>query len=230
MEQIEESNDLKNLYSCTKKQPIFVDVPELNFLMFDGKGHPAEEDFQLACEALFTISYIIKFKISRKKLDVDYKVNPMEVLWNLEKGNNKILFSWTMMIRQPDFVNNEVLDEAIQIALRKLKKIEHIRLYLKKSTKCKCIQAFHLGEYNKMNETLEKMISLAKSKNLDYKQCTHDIYLNDSRKTKPENLKTIMRLKVFSKKQLMIENLNSYNTLYRRIIFVAANSPTEQIT
>jgi hypothetical protein len=51
-----------------------------------------------------------------------------------------------------------------------------------------------------MNDTLEKMILLAKENNFDYEQYTHDIYLNDYRKTNPENLKTMMRIKVYNKK------------------------------
>lgn len=63
-----------------------------------------------------------------------------------------------------------------------------------------CVQAFHLGDYNEMNGTLEKMIEFAKANHFDYEQYTHDIYLNDSRKTKVQNLKTIMRIKVKPKK------------------------------
>jgi hypothetical protein len=44
------------------------------------------------------------------------------------------------------------------------------------------------------------MISFAKEKQLNCEKDTHDIYLNDSRKTKVENLKTIMRVKVCEKK------------------------------
>lgn len=199
MKVIELSDDLKTLYSSTKKQPFIVDVPKLNFLMFDGKGHPAEKDFQLACEALFTISYLIKFEVARKKLNVDYKVSPMEIIWNLEKYKDKISYSWTMMIMQPDIIKEEMIEDAIQISILKQKNIEHDRLYFKESDECKCVQAFHLGEYNKMNDTLEKMILLAKNNSLDYEQYTHDIYLNDSRKTRTENLKTIMRIKVYSR-------------------------------
>lgn len=199
MKIVELSDDLKTLYSSTKKQPFIVDVPRLNFIMFDGKGHPAEKDFQLACEALFTISYILKFEIARKKLDVDYKVSPMEVDWKLEKNKDKILFSWTMMIMQPAFIEKEMIEEAIQLSIKKQKSIESNRLYFKTSSECKCIQAFHLGDYNKMNDTLEKMISVAKEYDFDYEQYTHDIYLNDSRKTRLENLKTIMRIKVYGR-------------------------------
>lgn len=200
METIELSKELKTLYSSTKKQPFIVDVPAINFLMFDGKGHPAEEDFQLACEALFTISYLIKFGVARKRLNKDYKVNPMEVVWNLEKNNGNISFTWTMMIMQPDFVTKEIVEEAIAISILKQKNIADKRLYFETSDECKCVQAFHLGDYNKMNDTLNKMIVEAKNNNYEYDQYTHDIYLNDSRKTKTENLKTIMRIKVYGTK------------------------------
>jgi hypothetical protein len=199
MKVIELSDKLKILYSSTKKQPFIVDVPKLNFLMFDRKGHPDEKDFQIACETLFTISYLLKIEIARKKLNKDYKVNPMEVIWDLNKNNGKISFTWTMMIMQPDFITKEMIDEAIQISIKKQKNIDYKRLYLKISNECKCIQACHLGDYKKMNDTLNNMILEAKKNNYKYDQYTHDIYLNDSRKTKPENLKTIMRIKVYTK-------------------------------
>ena len=48
-----------------------------------------------------------------------------------------------------------------------------------------------------MNDTLDKMIAFAKQHHLNYDQYTHDIYLNDMRKTKPENYKTIMRIRTY---------------------------------
>jgi hypothetical protein len=47
----------------------------------------------MACEALFSLSYIIKFKIVRNKLNMDYKVNPIEVDWFLDKKTGKISFT-----------------------------------------------------------------------------------------------------------------------------------------
>ncbi len=82
-------DELKSLYGCTKKEPYFVEIPGMNYLVFEGTGHPEDKDFQLACEALFTISYILKFEISRKKLSIDYKVNPMEVKWELDKKDRE---------------------------------------------------------------------------------------------------------------------------------------------
>jgi hypothetical protein len=190
--------DLKHLYASTKKTSTLVEVPKMKFIMFDGKGHPNESDFQLAAEAIYTISYLLKFEIARKKQNIDYKVMPMEVIWNLNRGN-KISFTWTMMIMQPSFITGDMFQEAVELSIQKGKNIEYKRLRFEEYEEGLCVQAFHLGDYNKMNNTLENMISFAKENNLEYEIDTHDIYLNDVRKTKTENLKTIMRIKVNKK-------------------------------
>lgn len=198
MEKLDLKKDLKHLYASTKKTPTLVEVPKMKFIMFDGKGHPNEKDFQLSAEAIYTISYLLKFEIARKKQNIDYKVMPMEVIWKLDRGN-KISFSWTMMIMQPSFITESMFKEAIELAIKKGKTIEYNRLRFEEYQEGLCVQAFHLGDYNKMNDTLEYMLSFAKENALDYEIDTHDIYLNDVRKTKTENLKTIMRIKVDKK-------------------------------
>ncbi|MDO5575204.1 MAG: hypothetical protein Q4G60_14640, partial [bacterium] len=107
MNQLEYSDIQKTIYRSTCRKPFIIDVPAMNFLMFDGTGHPSGSDFQTACEALYTLSYIIKFDIARKQLDTDYKVNPMEVKWNLDKSGATTAFTWTMMIMQPDFITQD---------------------------------------------------------------------------------------------------------------------------
>lgn len=197
MERYELSEALKPLYTSTKRTPFFVEVPTFGYLTFNGNGHPAEEDFQIACEALYTLSYIIKFKIVRNKLDIDYKVSPMEVSWYLDKSEEKINFSWTMMIRQPEFVTEAMIHEAIDLAKQSGKEIAYDRVAYRKIEFGKCIQCFHLGDYNKMNDTLATMIEFARRNGLSCDQYTHDIYLNDMRKTKMENYKTIMRIRTY---------------------------------
>lgn len=195
MKTLDLKKDLKHLYASTKKTPILVEVPKMKFIMFDGKGNPNDPDFQLAAEAIYTISYLLKFEIARKKHNIDYKVMPMEVIWNLDR-TSKISFTWTMMIMQPSFITDEMFREAIEVSIQKEKNIEYKRLRFEEYEEGLCVQNFHLGDYNKMNDTLDSMISFAKEKSLEYAIDTHDIYLNDVRKTKTENLKTIMRIKV----------------------------------
>jgi hypothetical protein len=97
MEKFDFQKELKHLYANTKKVPTLIEVPNMNFIMFNGVGHPNEKDFQTAAKAIFTISYLLKFEIARKKFSKDYKVMPMEVIWELDRSNG-LSFSWTMMI------------------------------------------------------------------------------------------------------------------------------------
>jgi len=198
MDKFDFQKELKPLYASTKKVPTLFKVPKMNFIMFEGVGHPNDKDFQLGAEAIFTISYLLKFEVVRKKLNKDYKVMPMEVIWNLDRSNG-ISFTWTMMIMQPPFITEEMFREAVELSVKKKKNIEHTRLRFEAYEAGLCIQAFHSGDYKKMNDTLNNMILFAEGKQLNCERHTHDIYLNDSRKTKTENLKTIMRVKVYEK-------------------------------
>jgi len=193
---IDLSKELSPLYASSRKAPTIVTVPEMNFIMFDGTGHPNDQDFQISAEAVYTVSYIIKFEIARKMLDMDFKVMPMEVKWYLDKTNG-VSFSWTMMIMQPPFITEAMFAEAIEISIGKGKSIEHSRLRFAAYEGGLCVQSFHSGDYKKMNDTLQNMIRFAESNQLACDNYTHDIYLNDSRKTKTENLKTIMRVRAW---------------------------------
>ena len=167
--------------------------------MFDGSGHPNDKDFQISAEAIYTVSYLLKFEIARKRLDIDYKVMPMEVKWNLSRTNG-VSFTWTMMIMQPPFITDAMFAEAVEMAIKKGKNIEHNRLRYEAYEGGLCVQSFHAGDYKNMNDTFQNMIRFAEENQLACDNDTHDIYLNDSRKTKTENLKTIMRVKAWSKR------------------------------
>ena len=201
--------ELSYLYAPARKTPAIVSVPEMNFIMFDGAGHPSDKDFQVAAEAVYTVSYLLKFEIARKRLDMDYKVMPMEVRWSLDRTNG-LSFSWTMMIMQPHFLTRAMFEEATEIALRKGKSIAYDRLRFEACEEGLCVQAFHSGDYKKMNETLQSMIQFAEDNQLACERDTHDIYLNDSRKTKTENLKAIMRVRAHSDGEHIDEH-NNFN-------------------
>ena len=199
MNKPEFKDDLKSIYGISERKPYFVNVPAMGYLAFDGEGHPSGEDFQTACEALFTLSYLIKFDIARKTLGIDYKVSPMEATWFLDKNGAKTKFTWTMMIRQPDFVTEDTLAIAASLAKAKKKLIASERVRFSRVEFGKCVQCVHRGDYNEMNSTLAKMQAFADENGFDSDKYTHDIYLNDSRKTKTENLRAIMRLKIYER-------------------------------
>ena len=189
-------DNISILYKSKKKEAFFVDVPPMNYITYKGEGHPSGGDFQMACEALFSLSYIIKFKIVRKDLNIDYKVSPMEIDWFLDKSTGKTTFTWLMMIMQPDFVTDEMYHNGMMLAKNTKKDIDYSKVTFETKQYGTCVQCFHAGDYNTMNNTMHKMFDFAKEHGYETEPFTHDVYLNDSRKTKVENLKTIMRVKL----------------------------------
>jgi hypothetical protein len=98
---------LKDFYSSKSGMFTQVVVPRFNFLMVNGSGDPnTSKDYASAIEALYTLSYILKF-MSQEELGRDYSVPPLEGLWwsndmeDFEKGN-KDEWLWTAMIMLPD--------------------------------------------------------------------------------------------------------------------------------
>ncbi len=170
--------------------------------MVDGSGRPDEDDFQDAAKTLFPLAYVMKFLVKGKNPDHDYVVMPMEVQWNLDrlkKGSRR--FRWTMMIMQPSFVTEETLAEAKQVLLDKKKelpKADSVRI--ESIEEGICAQIMHIGPTGEpMDEHFNKMVSEIRSQGYDTAPDAHDIYFSDYRRTAPEKLKTLMRIKIWKK-------------------------------
>jgi hypothetical protein len=185
---------LKHLYQPSSKTPALVDVPPMNFLLMDGKGKPNGSGFQQAASTLYPLAYTLKFMI-RSASNVDYHVMPMEVQWRVNREAKE--FNWTMMLMQPEYVTAELVEEARQKVLDKVEAslLEQVRF--EAVTEGMCVQFLHVGAYEGMATAMEKMIAVAEAQGYEIpKRSAHDIYLNDVRKTKPENLKAVMRLAI----------------------------------
>lgn len=65
MKKVDLKKDLKHLYHASPRQVVQVDVPAMRFLMVDGTGDPnTSEEYAQAVEALFSVSYAAKFKVT----------------------------------------------------------------------------------------------------------------------------------------------------------------------
>src|SRR4030042_2954369 len=82
MKKVDLKKDLKHLYNPSAKEVVTVDVPGMNFLMIDGIGDPnTSQDYKDAIEALYALSYSLKFMIKNGKTAIDYGVMPLEGFW-----------------------------------------------------------------------------------------------------------------------------------------------------
>ena len=107
MEKVDFKKRLKELYQPSAKEVVQVNVPALNYLMVDGEGDPnTSKQFADAVEALFSLSYTLKFMVKKGALEIDYGVMPLEGLWWSDDmtafaTGDKAKWKWTLMIMQP---------------------------------------------------------------------------------------------------------------------------------
>jgi hypothetical protein len=197
MQKIDHRKTLKYLYHPSSKNPTLADVPPMNFLMMDGRGKPDGKEFQGAASTLFPLAYTLKFML-RSAHNVDYHVMPMEVRWRVNREKKQ--FAWTMMLMQPEYVTPKWVAEARQKVLPKVDASLLNQVRFETFTEGMCVQFLHVGPYEGMDNALLSMYAVAEREGYTIPaRNAHDIYLNDVRKTKPENLKAVMRLQIAQK-------------------------------
>ncbi|MCL2003865.1 MAG: GyrI-like domain-containing protein [Oscillospiraceae bacterium] len=197
--------EYRNLYS-PPAAPGVVDVPEMLFIMVDGKGNPnTSEDYQSAVEMLYGLSYAVKMSKMRGAQPpgyFDYVVPPLEGLWWLSDGSlawyeDKDKYCWTSMMRQPEFVDTAVFEAAKTELSKKKPHLDLSRARLEKLTEGLCVQAMHIGPYNDEPRTNAAIVQFMADNgyvsDISGTRRHHEIYLSDPRKTAPEKLKTVLR-------------------------------------
>ncbi len=199
MEKIDLKKNLAFLYKVSAKNPEIVTVPKLNYLMVDGVGDPNNsKTFMDAIEALYSMSYTIKFMIKKGPQQIDYGVMPLEALWWMDdmkefSMENKSKWKWTIMIMQPDFVTKALFEEAKKLVAAK-KSPELIKgIRMETMQEGLCAQILYIGPYDKESSTIVKLHEFIKESGYDLRGKHREIYLNDMRRTAPEKLKTIIR-------------------------------------
>lgn len=198
MQKIDLKKDLKHLYQASAKDIVQVEVPTLRFLMVDGEGDPnTSQAYAEAIEALFSVSYTAKFKVKKGPQALDYSVMPLEGLWWADDmsafaAGDKAKWKWTMMIMQPSFVSDEVI-EAATADVRTKKKLPAIdKLHLEEFSEGRCAQILHIGPFSEEGPTIERVHEFIDSRT-GRSGKHHEIYLSDIRRADPTKWKTIIR-------------------------------------
>ena len=198
MEKIDYKKELKNLYKPSAKEVVQVDVLTMNYLMIDGEGDPnSSKQFTDAVEALFAVSYAVKFMIKKGSMEIDYGVMPLEGLWWADDMSrfsveDKSDWKWTLMIMQPEFVIQEMIDEAIVNVREKKNPTAISGLRFESLAEGKCAQILHVGPFSEEGPTVEKVHNFIETRGIRTGK-HHEIYLSDIRRADPAKWKTIIR-------------------------------------
>lgn len=203
MEKLEYKKAYKNLYQPNTK-PTILEIPPINFAIIDGEGDPNSDNFALATAALYSFSYAVKMSYKSQNVPTgfyDYTVFPLEGEWDLVDKNkpstDKSNFAYSIMIRQPDFLDNELFQRFLEETKRKKPNPYLDKLYFKTIDEGLCCQLLHLGSYDDEPASFEKMEQHCKENGYLRASMKHrEIYLSDPRKTEANKLKTVLRFKI----------------------------------
>ena len=200
--------DLKYLYQPLTKKPEILKVPSLQFAMIDGaiekgKAPGTSPGFQEATQALYSISYTLKFMLKKRKTNaIDYPVMALEGLWWVEDGMFDITVKdnwfYTLMILQPAVITQDIFATGLaEVKKKKGDSPAFSKLRLANFEEGMCVQVMHIGSYATEPATIEVMRAFATVNG--YRDRVgpngkhHEIYLGDPRKADPAKLKTVLR-------------------------------------
>jgi hypothetical protein len=198
------------LYSVRKGTVAFVDVPELGFLVRDGRGDPEGEAFRDALQALYAVSYGAHFALKKATGDAP-RVMGLEALWWVEGADAQATmrriaageasmsesdrgqWHWRAMIMQPAPIDTAVIQRAVIEAKAKKDMASLAGVRYERWAEGPCAQMLHIGPYATEPASivvLHKAIAEHGSTPLGRH---HEIYLGDPRTSPPDKLRTILR-------------------------------------
>lgn len=192
-------DELEPLYHAKPRQPEAVSAPPLHYLAIDGRGDPNTSPvYRAAVEALFAVSYHLKFAVKREG-GPDYTVMPLEGLWWMDDMENfsvtdKTNWRWTLMILQPSFLTPDRVEAAQEAVKRKKRDLWTVdRLHHRIIEEGDCVQILHIGPFSEEGPTVELLHRWLRDAGKHLRGKHHEIYLTDIRRTAPSRWRTIIR-------------------------------------
>jgi hypothetical protein len=194
----------KEIY-LPKENPIMIDVPSMKYFTINGRGNPNSEEFKQTVEVLYSLSYAIRM-MPKKGITpegyFEYTVFPLEGVWDLDEEGRKLekldkdRLVYKLMIRQPEFVNEELFLKAKELVEKKVAKEWLSAVLFDEINEGICVQCMHIGSYDGESETFTRMEEYCKENTLTRIDKRHrEIYISDPRKVPIEKLKTVLRFK-----------------------------------
>lgn len=199
LEKVDRRRQLAAFYTA-RAIPAVVDVPAFDCLMIDGRGDPnSSATFATSVEALYGVSYAIKFALRNGPAHKDYTVMPLEGLWwskdtTAFRRNDRTAWKWTLLIVQPPGIEAaDVADTIARVRLKKPRLDALGDLRFERFTEGPSAQLLHIGSYDSETSNIERLHAYIASIGGRLSGKHHEIYLNDASRTAPDKLKTIIR-------------------------------------
>lgn len=207
MSDTDKKTRLKELYLPPAKEFVLVDVPDIRYVMVDGRGAADRAALDHAVQWLFAAVYPIK-RIARERMGKNFVEPPLEGLWWADDmqdfiSGNRDKLNWRMMIVYEDLVGlgpvtaglftAEMLDDAIAQAKSRLGAPPET-LRLENYHEGRSVQIMHVGPPEESIATIARLHGeYLPTHKLTPNGHHHEIYLTDPNRTAPEKMKTVLR-------------------------------------
>ena len=166
------------------------------YLMVDGQGSPGNSaEYQAALAALYPLAYAAKF-FSKRELDRDYVVPPLEGLWWADdrsaytEPGRRDEWRWTLMLMLPGWI----APGHVETARASKPDVDLSAVRMEALEEGLCLSRLHLGPFAGEAPVLRRLHNeLIPQGGYAFNGEHHEIYLSDPRRTAPEKLRTILR-------------------------------------
>ncbi len=160
------------------------------YMSITHEGEFDDKVFNDSLKVLQWLAFTMKFSFKRNPPPnfFDYNMPPLEVIISKD--------DWIISLPQPEYITAERVLHGRRVAQAKSqeKKLPQVDFTTKKSNKV--LQITHIWAYEWLPETIKKIRAQAKKDNIELDWTPTYVYLNDMRRTKPDSLETIVRIRI----------------------------------
>jgi len=198
MAKIDLKKELKHLYRPKPGEFTVVEVPEMAFTKIDGEGSPGGDRYLQSLAALYPVAYRL-LSLSKRVLDIDYVVPPLEGLWWAEDmaafvDGDRDAWKWTLMIMQPQWITEALFVEAVDEVAGAKNPDFLDRVRFETYEEGLAVQTLHVGSFADEAPVIHELhTGFLPEHGLVENGVHHEIYLSNPARVAPEKLKTVLR-------------------------------------
>jgi hypothetical protein len=195
---LDDRRRLEALYLPPTDDFVLLEIPDMQFVMIEGRGSHSSEAFAHATRWLFAAIEPIR-PIAMERMGNNFVEPPLECLWWADDMNdfiagNRDKWRWRQMIVTPDWVDKEMFDSAVARASARVGE-PPASLRLERLAEGMSVQIMHIGPENEEAMSIARRLysDFLPEHNLIPNGYYHEIYLSNPRRIAPEKVRTVLR-------------------------------------